>query len=153
MLSTSALGNNVWHHVAVTWDNSAEYGKVYVNTVLDGSYDFHAAHPEAWYRFVDNDCNVLLGAKVSETFIEDPNRHKIGSCPCDAGGYANSFFKGYLSDARMYKRVLTADEVKYLAGGEYIPLESEANIWDEELPGFKSVNFMDFAILGEEWLQ
>jgi hypothetical protein len=34
----------------------------------------------------------------------------------------------------------------------YHPLESEANIYDEEPQGSKTVNFADFAILAEYWL-
>ena len=53
----------------------------------------------------------------------------------------------------MYKRALTGPEIEYLAGGIYVPFESYANIYDEEIPGFKAVNFKDYAILADEWLK
>ncbi len=153
VVSNNALANNVWHHVAVVWDANAEIARIYRNTVLDGTVNYKTAHPEGSGRFIDNDCDVLIGARVNEAFLEDPNRHKIGGCPCSDGGYATSFFRGYISDVTMYNRALTAAEIEFLAGGVYVPLESAANLYDEELPGFKAVNFRDFCILAEEWLQ
>ncbi len=149
--------NNQWYHVAGLWDEDNESAYVYLDGTLDGSMDYGTAHPEGAGVFIDNDCNVLLGATVSEGYLEDPNRHKIGGCPLrgDAAGYAERFFKGYLSEVRMYERALNELEIKYLAGipSTYVPLDSVANIYDEEPQGLKAVNFRDYAILANEWMQ
>jgi len=148
LVSTDALANNQWYHVAGVWDNDSNLAYVYVNGTLNGFKDYGTDEPNG--VFVDNDCDVMLGATVYEQF--DANRNKIGGCPLEPG-YATSYYKGYLSDVRMYKRALTGPEIEYLAGGIYVLFESYANIYDEEIPGFKAVNFKDYAILADEWLQ
>ncbi len=148
--------NNQWYHVAGLWDEDNESAYLYLDGVLDNWMDYGTAHPEGAGVFIDNDCNVLIGATVSEGYLEDPNRHKIGGCPLrgDAAGYAERFFNGYLSEVRMYERALNELEIKYLAGipSTYTPLDSVANIYDEEAEGLKAVNFRDFALLANEWM-
>ncbi len=151
---TKLFTNNKWYHVAGVWDDEQEVARLYRDGFLDGVLYWGDAHPDRSGIFVDNDCNVLLGATVSEDYEELPERHKIGGCPIrDGANYAELFFRGWLSDVRLYDRALIKDEIKYLAGGEavYYELESPANVWDEEPAGLKAVNFKDYAILANEW--
>ncbi len=153
---TNLFSNNTWYHVAGVWNDELEISRLYRDGTLDKVDFWGESNPERSGIFIDNDCNVLLGATVSEDFEELPFRHKLGGCPIKSGSnYAELFFKGWLSDIRLYNRALIKDEVKYLAGGEivYYELDSIANIWDEEPAGSKAVNFRDFAILAEEWMQ
>ncbi len=154
---SATIANNTWYHVAGLWDEDGEWAYLYLDGSLDTSMDYGESNPGSVDVFIGNDCNVLLGATVTEKFLEDPNRHKIGGCPDRSAtdGYAERFFKGYLSDVRLYERALNENEIKYLAGmaGTYIPLNSEANIYDEEPTGSKAVNFRDFCVLADEWMQ
>ncbi len=148
--------NNQWYHVAGVWDDDNETAYVYRNGMLDGTLDWGSQHPDQSGIFVDNDCNVLLGATVSEDYESEPERHKKPGCPIRSGAdYAELFFKGYLSDVRMYNRALTEYEVDYLAGGEgaYYPVDSVANVYDAEPEGSKAVNFRDYCFLADEWLK
>jgi hypothetical protein len=68
-----------------------------------------------------------------------------------------SSFPGKVDDARIYKRVLTdAEIVTVMGGGEveeiYFPIESVANIYDDEPVNSKFINFKDYAVLADEWL-
>jgi len=64
-------------------------------------------------------------------------------------------FMGRIDDVRVYDRGLSAGEVAWLAteGSGYVPLESPAEIYGEEPSGQKIVNFKDFSLLAEHWLQ
>ena len=63
-----------------------------------------------------------------------------------------------MDDVRIYSRALSQAEIAYLAdespddGELYIPVASATNIHDEEPQGSKAVNFKDFAVLVESWL-
>jgi regulation of enolase protein 1 (concanavalin A-like superfamily) len=67
-----------------------------------------------------------------------------------------SSFPGDVDDARIYRRLLSDDEiVEVMNGGDplvYIPLISAANVSDDEPQGSKIVNFKDFNIMAEDWL-
>ena len=64
-------------------------------------------------------------------------------------------FMGRIDDVRVYNYGLSLGEVAWLAteGSGYVPLDSPANIYDEEPSGHKIVNFKDFALLAQHWLQ
>jgi len=62
---------------------------------------------------------------------------------------------GLLDDVRIYSRALSASEVTILAGGQgevYFPLTSAANLYDDEPVNEKKVNFRDYGILADGWL-
>jgi hypothetical protein len=67
-----------------------------------------------------------------------------------------SSFPGDVDDARIYRRLLSDDEiVEVMNGGDplvYIPLVSAANVSDDEPQGSKIVNFKDYRIMAEDWL-
>jgi hypothetical protein len=66
----------------------------------------------------------------------------------------DSSFPGKVDDARIYNYELSVLEVMSLAGVDelYVPLESNVNFYDEEPMNSKKINFMDYAVMMEEWL-
>ncbi|MBN2139359.1 MAG: hypothetical protein JW720_16265 [Sedimentisphaerales bacterium] len=64
------------------------------------------------------------------------------------------FFGGDLDDVRIFKYALSHGELLGVAGFEavYVPLESPANIYDLDIPTQKSVNFKDYSLLLDKWL-
>jgi hypothetical protein len=65
-----------------------------------------------------------------------------------------SSFPGKVDDARVYNYELSWAEIRGLAGlGDlYVPLDSIANIYDEEPANSKKVNLKDYALIGNDWL-
>ncbi len=124
------VSDNVWNHIVGMWDDDQEYASIWVNGELAGtrtdwvdvvtdpaSSDYD---PDAPGRRIDSDCEVTLGARVNEdwgtTGDEDNRRFKKCGCPVGEGQpYVGTAMDGLLSDVRMYNRLLTADEVLYLA--------------------------------------
>jgi len=71
-----------------------------------------------------------------------------------ANGYDGGYI-GQIDDFRVYDRALSEGELRYITGlGEtYIPLDSPADIYDGEPPRQKKVNFRDYALMADNWLQ
>jgi hypothetical protein len=65
-----------------------------------------------------------------------------------------SSFPGKVDDARVYNYELSWGEIRGVAGmGDlYLPLESIANIYDEEPANSKKVNLKDLALIGNDWM-
>ena len=65
-----------------------------------------------------------------------------------------SSFPGKVDDARIYNYQLSTEEILSIAGVDevYYPIESIANLYDEEPVNSKFINFKDYATLMEEWL-
>ena len=65
------------------------------------------------------------------------------------------FFVGTLNDVRIYNYALSPAEIMGVMGQNelYVPLTSPANIYDEEPINSRKVNFKDFTILADEWLE
>jgi hypothetical protein len=66
-----------------------------------------------------------------------------------------SSFPGKADDARVYNYTLSWGEIRGLAGlGDlYLPLESIANLHDEEPINSKKINFKDYSVLTADWLE
>jgi hypothetical protein len=68
-------------------------------------------------------------------------------------------FNGDLDDVRIYNRTLTAAEVAYLAdttpgdGELHIPVPSAAEVYQKEPEGQRRVDFKDFAMVANKWLE
>ncbi len=65
-----------------------------------------------------------------------------------------SSFPGKVDDARIYNYQLSNEEVVGAMGLSevYVPIESIANLYDEEPANSRFINFKDYATLMEEWL-
>jgi len=124
--SENSLPEDEWLHIAGTYDgnNLTSYvnGRVEMTDAI-GSIDLYV------------DANDGLG---------------MGGRWDDSGGR----FLGTMDEVQVYSYALSAEEVAYIAteGGGYVPLLSEVNLYDEEEPGEKAVNFRDLDVLLDEWL-
>jgi hypothetical protein len=123
---SEAIYEDEWMHLAGTYDGAS------VNVYING-------------RKVDSlDAPGL-------TLSQDTAGLAIGN-RSDA---TNRGFIGKIDDARVYDRGLSAGEVAYIAteGTGYVPLVSEANLYDEEPPGQKVINARDLAVLADMWVE
>jgi len=92
--STASVSDNLWHHIAVTYDgDAAGGGSLYVDGALDVS-NLNTG-PWAW----------PVGEEIQLGLSRD--------------GYWR-IFNGWLDDVRMYDRILTAGEVAAAAGGAVV---------------------------------
>ena len=116
-----------WMHLVGTYDGSLM--KLWVNA-----------------QVVDSRDDV-----VSIQLSQDTNDLAIGN-RSDA---TNREFFGTIDDVQVYDYALSQAEILYIGGWPpiYIPLESPANIYDEEPPGVKAVNFRDYAVLANSWFE
>jgi hypothetical protein len=119
----------VWHHVAGVYSQGS-----YIRTYVDGKLDREMVTTE------------VLGT-TSGTL-------KIGREPFSD----LYFFNGLVDDLQLYDYALSDAEIAGLVddtpgdGQLYIPVPSAANIYDDEPEGSRLVDFKDFAILADSWL-
>jgi len=127
-LESDDLNLNEWIHVAGTYDGDVM--KLYVNG-----------------QVADQATIGVVG------ILQDSNDLSIGN----ASDVNDRAFIGKIDDVRVYDYGLSAAEVAYLATGTtptgYVPLDSQVNIYDEEDPGQKAVNFRDLAKFMSSWLE
>ncbi|MBA7705966.1 hypothetical protein ES703_114808 [subsurface metagenome] len=132
--SSVVVSDGEWHHVVGLRDVNDLH--VYIDGILDGTND-----------------NVPVGYDLSGT-----SQHKayIGTITDNRDASLYKFFEGSIDDVRIYDYALSDAEVAYLAveGADilHIPVDSIANIYNEELEGSQWVNFKDFAELAYDWL-
>jgi hypothetical protein len=84
-----------------------------------------------------------------------PDYFVIGGLPYP-GSMDWYYANGTIDDVRVYNYALSHGEIVTLAEQEpaaYHPVTSAANIYDEEAKLSKKVNFADFAILADHWLE
>ncbi|MHC4189334.1 MAG: LamG-like jellyroll fold domain-containing protein [Planctomycetota bacterium] len=80
------------------------------------------------------------------------------SYPPPSGRQTGAYLEGDLDEVYIYNRALSQTEIAYLAdetpgdGESYIPVLSIANLYDEESPLSRSVDFKDFARFADGWL-
>ena len=97
--SSSSLGTNSdavvvnkWNHVAVTFDNSSNTGKIYVNGVL-----------------------VKTGTSMSTSPYNSSKSFSIGAVNDNDGGSASDEFVGNIVDVKVFSDVLTDAEVQEIS--------------------------------------
>ncbi len=135
--SNRRVDDGQWHHVAGVFDSGT------LTIYIDGG-------PET----------PAFGGTIFGTGTTRYGFLGIGSEATEFNGRPNAtgYFDGDLDDIRIYNRVLWPPEIAYLAdetpedGELYIPIPSVANLSDEEPRLSKSVNFKDFAVFAEMWL-
>jgi len=123
--------NGVWHHLAGTYNGSQI--KLYVDGELNATTDY-------------------VGSIASETANVNLGR---------SSDFTDRLYEGLLDEVRIYSRVLSQDEVAYLAGKPAgIPFTQplymlltppDPNIsllYDDGI-----INFKDYAVLADEWLE
>ncbi len=135
--SSGRVDDGQWHHVAGVFDNGT------LTIYIDGSAETPAFGGPAFGTGDTRYGFLGIGSEAAE-FNGRPNQ--------------TGYFDGELDDVRIYNHALSQAEIAYLAdetpgdGELYIPVSSAANMYDAEPPGSKSVNFMDFAVLIDSWL-
>jgi hypothetical protein len=129
-----------WNHFAFVKDADAKYLGVYINGTLMGEND------EATAR------NIFANL---EPWPNDQVR--IGSSAERPDSFDDTY-EGLVDDFRIYDYGLSMAQVAYIVQGDaattplYIPLESDADVYDEEPANSKAVNFRDFALVVMDWL-
>ncbi|MCK4294226.1 MAG: LamG domain-containing protein, partial [Planctomycetes bacterium] len=106
---------------------------------LAATYDGTTA---AWY----GDGQLIGSVAVA---INTPDNVHVGKRDDNS-----NFFSGLVDDVRIYSYALSHNEIVSLYGDDplYIPLTSAANISDNEPVNEKKVNFLDYAMLMQRWL-
>jgi hypothetical protein len=120
-----------WRHYAMTYDGAL--CTYYGDGVVKGTQNFPLQN--GWDLSPRAD-RIHVGSRITQT----------------------SSFPGNVDDARVYDRELSTDEVNLvMSGGEvpiiYTPLVSVANLYDDEPVNSKKINFMDYAVLMQSWLE
>ena len=141
--TASIYETNTWYHLAATYDD-ANNASVYVNANL-------AAGPTdvgGPIRWVSSDTNSY------------PNDFKIGLFYYpDIFGYGYFCADSRIDDVRYYDYALSQGEIavlaeKYAPGEDvYQPVPSVANLTDPEAQFSRKVNFLDYRILADHWLE
>jgi hypothetical protein len=104
-----------------------------------------------------------LKVMTSATNTLAHNAEELDSYTLIAGdnGYYQRFFRGRMSDVRIYNRVLTVNEIMGLGGASghvYLPLESDADlVVGNKNPTYPNVDdqidLIDYAKFAESWLE
>ncbi|MBN1392051.1 MAG: LamG domain-containing protein [Sedimentisphaerales bacterium] len=99
---------------------------------------------------------------ASGAFTFDPNADAsmaIGNVCGVNGGETTQTFNGDLDEVRIYNRALTPSEIAYIAdttpldGWLTVPVPSPAEVWKGEPEGQRIINFRDFAMIANLWLE
>jgi uncharacterized protein DUF4038/concanavalin A-like lectin/glucanase superfamily protein/uncharacterized protein DUF5060/collagenase-like protein with putative collagen-binding domain len=126
--TVDVVTDGLWHLVTGVYDNSGVIS-LYIDGVLD--------------NFETCTSGLTINPNDKHVFINGLD----GSDPA-----GERHFDGRVDDVRIYDYALSDSEVRYLAGERiYVPLDSPANLYDDEPMGSKKINLADFAILAGEW--
>lgn len=87
---TTDVVDGLWHHVAIVWDRNGQT-RIYIDGELDAFQDS-----------IYNSYNII---NATQALVIGKN-----------GNDNNSFFHGEISEARVYKTLLTATDVQWLTG-------------------------------------
>jgi hypothetical protein len=122
------LDVDVWHHFAMTYDGTTirYYGDgVELDTDPGKSNDRNLVHAD----------RVHVGKRAT----------------------SNLCFPGTVDDARIYSTVLSESEIAYLAtqgaATLHVPIQSIADVYQGEAPGNQWINFNDYALIAEKYLE
>jgi hypothetical protein len=131
-----------WVHVTTVCDRGAQELRVYRDGQLDATTS----------NVTTGDINspdepLYIGAKQQEG--ADANLPALA--PID------HFFQGPLDDVRIYNYALSDGEIAYLAteggAGIHTPINSPADLYQGEAPGNQWINFKDYALIADEYLE
>jgi hypothetical protein len=88
--------------------------------------------------------NAYIGAITNHQ--ADPN-----------GTVVYKYLQGSIDDVRVYGYALSEGEVAYLAtdggAGIHTPINSPADLYQGEAPGNQWINFKDYALIADEYLE
>ena len=130
------VGAHVWGWEATIFNDTEaldwrHYAMAYDGDLVDFYGDGNLIGTVSRGALVNAD-NVYIGSRITQT----------------------SSFPGDIDDARIYNYALSYGEIRTLAGqGDlYVPLESIANLHDEEPANSRLINFKDYGVLTLDWL-
>jgi len=160
IVSSFKLDLNRWYHIVATYqqypDMNGGMQRLYINGILDGENDMNeipygnSRHAVQWA-----DPNWTLGAQEEEgNLVSNPPTPISIQRP----------FHGYLDDVRVYDRLLSEQEVRWLWNPWYWPQcdeipypYSEANIYVDpcplSMPCCQRIDLKDFTLLAHDWLE
>ncbi|MCK4293474.1 MAG: LamG domain-containing protein, partial [Planctomycetes bacterium] len=95
---------------------------------------------------------IYLNGEAVRTGLTCPRA--IVNAPIQFGGMSYGFLEGLMDEVRIYSYALSAEEVVWTMGvvNVYTELISPANLSDNEPVNEKKVNFLDYAMLMQRWL-
>jgi hypothetical protein len=130
--SSENLQATSWQHVCMTW-SSGDIIRFYVN----GAEDTPTGRNNEYQVGTTAGNSILVIGKGGKD------------------GAVGQSWDGLIDDVRIYSYALSHNEVLTLADASeiYVPLVSVANFYDEEPANFKKVNFRDYAVMMDEWLE
>jgi len=137
--NTGRVNDGKWHHLAGVFNN----GTLFI--YIDGT-------PREPYF---GGSTFGYGRYTRYGFVGTGSE---ASYPPPTGRQNGPYLEGDLDEVRIYDRALSPAEIAYLAddtpgdGELYVPVPSMANLTDEEPLLSRSVNFKDFAVLADRWL-
>jgi hypothetical protein len=132
-ISSISVSDGEWHHIVGQRDGNTI--RVYIDGVVDGVND---TLPEGYDLSGTSQHNAYVGVVTDNEASE-----------------LEKFLRGSVDDVRIYDYALSQSEIVDIMGQSevYYPLTSPANISDEEPTNSKKVDFKDFAVLAEDWLE
>jgi len=131
----TAITDGEWHHVAAVVHANAEASYPDVIVYVDGTDDTIPS--------VDPEGDRFHPGSVFDVGVGWRSTH------------SDRFFPGQIDDFRIYSDALSHAQVISVGGFGtlYLPVASPANISDDEPVNAKKVNFLDYALLMQHWLQ
>ncbi len=133
--SASAAQTTLWQHVAMTWSTGNDL-KLYIDGNLDEPTYIQAIRAGTLTGY-----DLLMVGKGGKDEL-----------PADS-------WNGLIDDVRIFNYPLSATEIATVkAGGTlpakdvHYPLASPAEVYDAEPAGSRSINFKDYAVLMDRWL-
>jgi len=88
---------------------------------------------------------------IQDHVVADMNQPiHIGQDPRDFEAHRR--WKGWIDDVRIYDYALTDEEIVYASQGSAGQIWYELEPWRSDLFDDDAINFMDFAVLGNRWL-
>jgi hypothetical protein len=121
-----------WVHLAATFDGSIAILYLNGGKVASGTF---------FFGYVIPDCFPYTNLKIGENEV------------------AYEVFNGDLDEAYIFNRALTQAEIAYLAdptpedSNLWVPIASPAEVYQKEQEGQRIVNFKDFALVANKWLE
>jgi hypothetical protein len=135
-VTTEYVPDNFWHTVVKTYDRNSQEHLIYLDGLPGESSFFNPEIPDA------NDDSILIGSCLSSDY--------------PYYGYADNF-EGDLDNVRIYNYPLSQAEAMYLTYKTTEPVsvsvDDAVNIYVDGPFGSNIINFKDYSILADEWLQ
>ncbi|MCJ7692324.1 MAG: LamG domain-containing protein [Sedimentisphaerales bacterium] len=102
--------------------------------------------------YLDGDLKRTIAISGTPLLMQDGQSMRIGH----SFDYANEYMDGRIDDVRIYSQALSQEEILHLTGAEgtvFFAVPSPANVTDPEPPLSRHVNFADYAIMSDYWLE